>query len=137
MERQTRQREAVLDTLAKCGEALTPTEICERARTCVATLNLSTVYRQLKDLVDSGEVMKVEIAGQSTRFEALCEEGRAHSGRGAPHHHHHFHCRSCDRVYPIHKCPGPMRELAPRGFRVEHHDLTLHGRCASCVGAAA
>ncbi len=52
-------------------------------------------------------------------------------------HHHHFLCVQCDRVYPIHACPGSMNDLAPPGFEVQHHDLTLRGRCAGCATGSA
>jgi Fur family ferric uptake transcriptional regulator len=49
------------------------------------------------------------------------------------HHHHHFRCRLCDRVYEIDGCPPDLRSLVPRGFRLEGHDLTLFGRCPACA----
>lgn len=133
MDRNTRQRQAVLSVIAHSGLALTPPEICERAQVDVPRLSLSTVYRRLKDLVDEGEVLRVELAGQPSRFEA----GRPPASRSAPGHHHHFHCTGCDGVYPIHACPGPMTGLAPRGFKVESHEITLHGRCPGCARTGA
>lgn len=133
MERYTRQRDAVLAALADCHRPLSPSEICELAQKAVPRLNLSTVYRQLRELLECGEVVRVELPGQPTRYEAPGDSGLD----GAEDHHHHFHCDACNRVYPIHGCPGPMNHLAPEGFQVERHDLTLHGRCPDCTGAAA
>ena len=48
--RQTRQKEAVLRSLVDSGRSLAPAEILELARAEVPTLNLSTVYRQLRAL---------------------------------------------------------------------------------------
>ncbi len=134
MERNTRQRDAVLAALVASRRALTPPEICHLAQQDVPRLNLSTVYRRLKDLQESGAVARVELPGQPSRYEAAGEAQRAH--RHAVDHHHHFHCNRCDRVFPIHACPGPMKQLAPRGFRVEGHEITLHGRCPQCVAPA-
>ncbi|MBO9680983.1 MAG: transcriptional repressor [Acidovorax sp.] len=133
MERHTRQRNAVLGALTQSGRSLMPQEICELAQRAVPKLSLSTVYRQLKDLLDDQAVVRVDLPGQPTRYEAPCElaHGDVH------HHHHHFHCMACDRVYPIHACPGHMEDLAPHGFQVQRHDLTLHGRCAECASGAA
>lgn len=156
MERQTKQRQAVLDALARSGQALSPPDLLTQARASVPSLNLSTVYRQVKGLQDAGLVVRVELPGQPARFEiAVASEAAAPSGAAgdateataahshhhpgaAAHeaHHHHFHCVQCDRVYPIHACPGSMGDLAPPGFEVQHHDLTLRGRCATCVGGA-
>ena len=129
MERQTRQRTAVLDAIARAGGALTPPEILALAQASVATLNLSTIYRQLGALQDEGRVAKVVLAGQPPRYEAACEAAQV-----APHHHHHhFQCRACDLVVALHACPGSLAEMAPSGYVVETHEITLRGLCASCV----
>ncbi len=140
MERSTRQRRAVFASLAASGRALNAPEILELARRDAPGLNLSTVYRQVKALESDGEVVRVELPGQTARYEARCPQARPTPPANCaeqPHHHHHFHCVACDAVMPIHGCPGPMEELAPQGCRVERHDLVLHGRCADCIGSAA
>ena len=128
MERSTRQRDAMHSVLTDSRRSLAPAEICSLARESVPRLNLSTVYRQLKRMLDEGSVARVEVPGQAPRYEAaLMQPGPAAD------HRHHFHCDRCDAVYPISGCPGPMKNLAPRGFRVERHEVTLHGRCARCA----
>ena len=114
--------------MATSRRALTPEEIRDLAKAAVPSLNLSTVYRQLKRLLDDGSIVRVDLPGQAPRYEATTQPYRP----GADHRHH-FHCDSCDSVYPISGCPGPMKNLAPRGFRVERHEITLHGRCARCA----
>ena len=134
MERQTRQRQAVLDAIDHAGRALAPAEILEMAQQSVASLNLSTIYRHLNALQDEARVVKVLLPGQAAaRFEAACHgDHGAHGHRDAEHHHHHFHCSRCDRVYPLHACPGSMQDLVPKGFVVEAHEITLSGLCAEC-----
>ena len=150
MERHTRQRQSLLDALAQSGQALSPPDLLALAKLAVPSLNLSTVYRQIKGLLDAGRLVRVELPGQPARYE-MAPSGEtqahshasgaatphAHSAHAVPQHHHHFHCVQCDRVYPIHACPGPMNHLAPAGFQVQHHDLTLRGLCAACVSGAA
>ena len=131
MERNTRQRQAVLAAIEQAGRALAPGEILALAQASVASLNLSTIYRHLGALQDEARIVKVLLPGQAARFEAACGAG-AHD---SAHHHHHFHCDDCDRVYALHACPGPMQELAPAGFVVSAHEITLRGRCATCSGS--
>ena len=128
MERHTRQRQAVLDAIDHAGRALTPNEILALAQASVASLNLSTIYRHLNALQDDARIHKVMLPGQAARFEAACAGGH----HEADHHHHHFHCSACDGVYALHGCPGPMQDLAPKGFVVQSHEVTLHGLCAGC-----
>jgi Fur family transcriptional regulator, ferric uptake regulator len=130
MERQTRQKQAVMQAIVQTGRSLNAAEIWSLAQKQVPSLNLSTVYRQIKALHDEAQIVRVDLAGQPPRFEAPCHVPAA---RGHQHHHHHFHCTGCEKVFPIHGCPGGIDRLAPTGFQVQSHDLTLHGRCASCA----
>ena len=141
MERQTRQKKAVIEALEASGRSLNPTEIWALAQRGAPSLNLSTVYRQLKALHDDAQIVRVDLPGQTPRFEAVCRAGKAersgaHRHTGQPHHHHHFHCEVCDLVVPIAGCPGGIERLAPAGCTVERHDLTLHGRCAECAASS-
>jgi len=87
----------------------------------VRALGMATVYRNLKRLVADGTVRVITLPGENGRYEI-----------GQAAHHHHFQCTTCRRVYDVPGCPGDLRRLAPRGFRVEHHDVTLYGRCSDC-----
>ncbi len=122
MERNTRQRSAIRDAIAQADRPLLPQEVLDAAQQQVPGLGIATVYRNLKALVDEGELQPVNLPGENPRFEL--------AGR---HHHHHFQCRQCDRVFDVHACPGDLSALAPQGFTVEDHDLTLYGRCKDCA----
>ena len=124
MERATRQRTAIRQALAAASRPLLPQEVLEAAQREVPGLGIATVYRTLKVLVDEGLMRVVSLPGENARFEPL-----SHG------HHHHFQCRDCERVFDVHACPGDLSRLAPEGFTVEDHDLTLYGRCRDC-GAA-
>jgi Fur family ferric uptake transcriptional regulator len=123
MERRTRQRDAILRTLRNAGSPLSPPEILKGAGRLKRGLGLATVYRTLKSLRDEELISEVQLPGQPPRFEL--------SGK---RHHHHFECRTCGKVYEIEGCPRGLSRLAPRGMRVERHELTLYGRCAACAG---
>ena len=121
MERSTRQRTAIRETLAEAGRPLSPQEILTAAHAQVPGLGIATVYRTLKALVEEGVLEPVELPGQGTRYEL------AHRP-----HHHHFQCRACQRVFDIHGCPGDLSALAPPGFLVETHEINLYGLCGDC-----
>lgn len=122
MERSTRQRTAIRTVIDAAGRPLSPQEVLEAAQTEVPALGLATIYRNLKQLVEAGEVAVVTLPGESPRYEPVQQE-----------HHHHFQCTTCKRVFDVHACPGDLAALAPRGFTVEHHELTLYGRCDQCA----
>jgi len=120
--RKTRQRDAIRAAISDAKAPLGPKEILDAAGREVEGLGLATVYRTLKLMVEAGEIMPVEIAGESPRYEL--------AGKG---HHHHFLCKGCGKVFELEGCCGHFEGLAPRGFRVEGHDLTLFGQCAGCA----
>jgi Fur family ferric uptake transcriptional regulator len=122
MERNTRQRSAIRDAIAQAERPLLPQEVLAAAQAHAPGLGIATVYRNLKALVEGGELTAVNLPGENPRFELAGHR-----------HHHHFQCSGCKRVFDVHACPGDLSRLAPQGFTVEAHDLTLYGRCKDCA----
>ncbi|MBB4843701.1 Fur family ferric uptake transcriptional regulator [Paucibacter oligotrophus] len=121
MERSTRQRTAIYDAIAAAGRPLSALEVLEAARVDVEGLGIATVYRNLKLLLEDGSVTLVQLPSDGPRYELT---GHAH--------HHHFQCTCCQRVFDVHQCPGDLAKLAPPGFSVERHEITLYGHCEDC-----
>ncbi|CAN5545876.1 transcriptional repressor [soil metagenome] len=124
MERSTRQRAAIRAVIDTAGRPLSPQEVLNGARETVNAMGMATVYRNLKLLCDDGSVSVVTLPGDSARYESSGHE-----------HHHHFQCTNCSRVFDVHACPGDLDKLAPAGFSVDHHELTLYGLCKECQQA--
>ena len=122
MERSTRQRSAIRAAIDAAQRPLSPQEVLAASQADVAGLGLATVYRNLKLLVEAGEIAQVTLPGDSARYEPARQA-----------HHHHFQCTRCQRVFDVHHCPGDMAHLAPAGFSVERHELTLYGCCQECA----
>ena len=125
MERFTRQRTAIYAVVAGAQRPLSPQEILETAQVSVEGLGLATVYRNLRALLEDGAIEAVQLPGESPRYEPAGQS-----------HHHHFQCTQCARVFDVHACPGDLQGLAPQGFQVQRHELTLYGLCADCAQAA-
>ncbi len=124
MERSTRQRTAIRAAIEAAGRPLSPQEIHDAVRATVPEIGIATIYRNLKLLLAEGEVLAVTLPGENPRYETALL---------AHHHHHHFHCVPCDRVFEVAGCPGRMDDLAPAGFVIDRHELTLYGECAECA----
>jgi Fur family ferric uptake transcriptional regulator len=122
MRRRTTQRAAIEKVLHQCDRPLTVEEILKYSRESVSSLNLATVYRNLKRLIEAGSVRQMNHPALGTLFER--------TGKG---HHHHFHCHACNRVLELPGCALKEEEIAPEGFVVEHHDVFLSGICPSCA----
>ncbi|WEF33703.1 Fur family transcriptional regulator [Pseudoduganella chitinolytica] len=126
MERTTRQRSAIRAAMEAAARPLSPQEILDAVRTSVPETGIATVYRNIKLLLADGTIQPVTLPGENPRYEMA---------QLAHHHHHHFHCVPCDRVFDVEGCPGTMEHLAPAGFVIDHHELTLYGVCADCAAA--
>jgi Fur family ferric uptake transcriptional regulator len=119
--RNTRQRETIRQVFAAAGRPLSPQEVASTAQVLMPSLGIATVYRALKEFTLDGWLVAVGIAG-GTRYE-LAKLG----------HHHHFHCQACDKAFDIAGCTDNVKRLAPKGFVVAGHELTLSGTCPSCA----
>ena len=124
MERNTAQRRAIHKSLEVAGRPMGPGEIFEAAREHVPGLGIATVYRAIKQLLDDGFLSQVDLPGEPPRYEVA---GKAH--------HHHFRCTSCRKVYDLDHCTDSFKQLLPRGFKLDGHELYLFGRCSSCQPA--
>ena len=122
-ERNTRQRETIVQVIQAAAGPLTVPEILERAQQTVPGLGIATVYRTVKLLSDAREVQTVILPSGETRYES------AQLG-----HHHHFHCRVCETVYDMETClvRVPESRTVDHGFVVESHELTCYGVCRNC-----
>lgn len=123
-ERNTRQRDTIVEVIRDSEGPLTVPEIVERAQKQVPGLGVATVYRTLKLLGDAGQVQTVILPSGETRYES------AQLG-----HHHHFHCRVCETVYDMETClvRVPESRTVDHGFIVESHELTCYGVCRNCA----
>jgi Fur family ferric uptake transcriptional regulator len=120
--RRTAQRAAIRRAFEGAARPLSPAEALAAAQAEVPALGLATIYRNIKSLLDEGWLAEVPLPGAPSRYEVA-----------GKHHHHHFRCRVCDRVFEVEACPPDLRRLVPRGFLLDGHDITLLGRCADCA----
>lgn len=119
--RTTVQRSALRRAFETASRPLSPLEALAAAQGDVPGLGIATVYRNIRNLVDEGWLAEVPLPGSPSRYEVA-----------GKHHHHHFRCRICDRVFEVDACPPDLRRLIPTGFQLEAHDITLIGCCSRC-----
>lgn len=124
--RATRQRAAVSELLDRLDDFRSAQEIHEELRRAGEGIGLTTVYRALQALVDSGELDMLRTGS-----------GEAVYRRCSTHHHHHLVCRDCGRTVEV---EGPaveswaQRVAAEYGFSELSHTVEIFGRCPACTG---
>lgn len=123
-QRQTKQRDAILNVIREAAGPLSVPEIHDRAAQALPKIGIATIYRTLKLLQEAQLINPVILPSGESRFES--------AGTG---HHEHFQCRKCRQVFDIHFCPLnlPRGHKLPGGYVVEDHELTLYGLCPKCA----
>ena len=124
MKRTTKQKEAILQAFRRAGRPLSVEELFSYAAEKVASINLSTIYRTLKGLIEEHCINKVDIPGEHARYELVL------SG-----HRHYFVCDLCTKVYALDCCPRGLLDMVPSGFVLRDHSVTLSGSCLDCLSA--
>ena len=122
MERNTRQRNAILAVISEAGRPLSTQEILVKGQAVVPSLSIATVYRTLKDLTAEDCILPVKLPGEADRYEITTLGD-----------HYHFKCSSCSKVFDIHGRIKRSSVPAPADFVVERYDLILYGRCSDCI----
>ncbi len=117
----TSQRRCVYDVLLHKRDHPTADEVFMRAKKTMPEISHATVYNCLDALVQSGLARQVTLERGATRFCPNMEE------------HCHYHCETCGEVFDVMMPADTASMPRPKGFKVDHYDIAVHGVCASCA----
>ncbi len=113
--RDTRQRQAIRDAFAAAGRPLHPKEILQLASKSIPSLGIATVYRNLRLMVEQGEVEEVPLPGQPPRY---CPPRTTNNIV--------FLCEKSDRAFCIPTDGFELPQL-PDGFVPRRWELVVYG----------
>ncbi len=122
----TARREAVRRALAAGEGFRSAQDIYATLRAEGSKIGLTTVYRALQAMSESGEVDVLRTAEGEAVYRACATED----------HHHHLVCRSCGRTVEV---EGPAVEKwadsvgAEHGFTDMTHTVEIFGTCPDCA----
>ncbi|MEU5878545.1 transcriptional repressor [Spirillospora sp. NPDC047279] len=125
----TARRNAVREALAGCDNFRSAQDIYADLRADGSKIGLTTVYRALQALSDSGEVDVL----RTDDGEAVYRACRTLD------HHHHLVCRACGRTVEV---EGPAVEKWADAIGAEHgfveitHTVEVFGTCSDCAAPA-
>lgn len=119
--RRSLPRQRVIDLLAEQDCALTALQIDAK----LDGVGRATVYRAIEQLEELGLAQKVDLGGSAHGYEKLEPSG---------HHHHHIVCDDCGKVEPFEDAAleEAIHDIHRKGFKLETHEVTLHGHCSDC-----
>jgi len=121
-QRNTRQRQLVLDAVRARRDHPSADQIYLAVRTQDGHISRGTVYRNLNLLEENGEILHVKVPGVD-RFDSRVD------------YHYHLLCTGCGAV-----CDAPLpyhaeldRDLAgATGFEISRHRTVFEGLCPAC-----
>ncbi|MCA1840984.1 MAG: Fur family transcriptional regulator [Actinomycetota bacterium] len=124
--RSTKQRTAVLEALESGATFLSAQQLFDKLRVDGRRIGLTTVYRALQAMTDSGLVDVV-----------LTRDGESTYRRCSGTHHHHLVCRSCGDAVEVASADfeeWSLRVAGEHGFTEVTHEVEIFGTCARCSG---
>ena len=86
--------------------------------------NKTTVYREIKFLLNNGYIVEARIHPNEISYESAELK-----------HHHHLVCDSCGSVDSFANCIADELEediYKKKGFKIKRHTFELYGTCSSC-----
>ena len=122
-QRNTRQRQVILEELQKLTTHPTAADLYEIVRKRLPKISLGTVYRNLELLARNQTIQKLDISGAEARFD------------GNPDPHCHARCSVCGRVGDLHSmAPEPLDKKIKKanGWEILGYRIEFEGICPEC-----
>jgi len=130
----TAGREAIIDILSDTEAHMSAEDIFLALRDIHPGIGLTTVYRTLELLEQTGIVAKFEFGHGRAKYELTEEYGKKN-------HHHHLICRQCgtvvdysdfmeDELTYIEKTEKGLTKKY--NFVIDNHVINFYGLCAQC-----
>ena len=113
----SKQREAIKEFLNGNTTHPTADDVYFSVRKSIPNISLGTVYRNLNQMADAGEIRRLCIGQSQDRFDYNTDD------------HAHFICRCCGTLRDI----SDVRVEAAVPGTVESRDVVLYGICSTCI----
>ena len=124
MKRKTIQRDLTQKAVQKLQDHPTADEVYAEVSREHPNISRGTIYRNLNQLSDDGEIRTLEVPGGADRYDHC-------TGK-----HYHIRCIRCGHVFDVDMDYMPDMENAIKdahGFQILGHDLMFRGICPDCA----
>ncbi len=124
--RYSKHRQQIYRFVCESREHPTAQMVYDALRREEPRLSLGTVYRNLNQLADAGQLKKISLPDGSCRFD------------GTLSRHSHIICERCGRVEDVSVDAGWLSDLVAREtrFSLTSVDLVMRGVCGGCADGA-
>jgi len=122
--RNTIQRQLVFDAVRDLNIHASAEQVYEHVVQKYPTVSKATVYRNLSQMVESGDLLNIGYFGGTTHFDHNC------------HEHGHLMCKECKRIFDVDvKYSDIIHETCDQeGFDIIDYRVTFSGLCWDCKG---
>ncbi len=121
--RYSRQREAIIKLLSSTTSHPDAEWLYLKLREEYPNISLGTVYRNLRQLSEGGEILEIHSKGIS-HFDATTDE------------HYHMYCNKCGGIFDIDKEQVKLIVKESDEYTIEDFSLLLKGICGKCRNCA-
>jgi Fur family peroxide stress response transcriptional regulator len=123
MIKHSRQRQAILDYLSQTNEHPTANVVYTAIQKEYPNVSLGTVYRNLAQLSERGEIVRIYCIDGADRYDYKTES------------HYHFMCTKCGNVYDLpmdtlHSINGLAQQFT--AHEINGHQTIFYGVCEHC-----
>ena len=129
--RKTKARNVIISILSRDKDKAFSVEELHQVCMTYLQIDLSTVYRTMHTLAESGFVTKSMHPDGKAYFQLASQQGTEH--------HHRIVCSKCKASADIAVCPLHDLEnqiLSETGFTMTSHSIELTGLCPACKAEA-
>ena len=123
VQRNTLPKKIILDTVKNMSTHPTVDEVFTEVQKTHPTISKNTVYRNLRQLANNGEIRKISLPGEQERYDRLTVQ------------HYHFQCKNCGSIYDVElEYLESINETAMQkyGFQIDEHEIVFRGTCPKC-----
>ena len=122
--RNTIQRQLILSAVKELDIHATAEQVVEHLAKTHPTIGRATVYRNLNQMAEAGELLRIGSFHGATHYDHNC------------HEHYHFACNDCKKIFDV---EGSLPDLFERfkdtiGFDITDCNLSFGGICWECKG---
>ena len=123
MQRNTVQRQIIVDTLNKFDAHPTVDELYGEIQKSHPSISKTTIYRNLRQLAQGKQIGRVVLPDDADRYDKRADR------------HCHFLCKTCGILFDvdIDYSEGINEKVREKyGFQVDEHDIIFRGLCPAC-----
>ena len=120
--RNTIQRQIILEAVKELDIHASAEQVYEYVIQRHPNISKATVYRNLNQTVESGELLNIGDFDNATHYDHNC------------HNHYHLMCEKCKRIFDVEGDYSNIISQAPQtdGFDITGFCLTFSGLCWDC-----